>query len=408
MLNREPQSLRRYYTIKTGNNSGFAAHIINQLLIEIMAMIENIKNFSMVLVIFLLMTGSGNALSQELDSDDGTEPKGHKKSISVLPIIMYDSDIGFGFGVKGVAKNYCRRNESFDVMLFGSTKGEQQYVLTFSIPDFEIRQGTIYPLALDLKIEFDKLLKSNFFGIGNEAKNNDDYQFPRELLKFQMAVSRAFTHSFVGELTFRYTHYSVYGYDLGWQTITDQTPGAGQTEVTIFSTSCRYDTRDSWIHPCQGFKLELKVEQALKVLTTDWDFNKVRLEFSIYRKLISRNHIFAFRWWMQHLQGNAPYQELSKIGDSWTARGYKADRFLDNTMALTSVEYRFHIYKKLGGVLFADAGRVWPEVEKFNIKNWHRNWGVGFRYYLENFVTRFDVGTSNEGTRLFFNFGHVF
>lgn len=403
----EPQSLRWYYTIRNCKNSGFAVHIIYQLLIKIMTIIENVKRLRIVLAIILLITSHGNAFFQEVDNNDETQSNRHKKSISVLPIVMYDSDIGFGFGAKGVAKNYCKRNESFDVMLFASTKGEQQYVLTFSIPDFEIRQGTIYPLALDLKIEFDKLLKSNFFGIGNEAKNNG-YQFPRELLKFQMAVSRAFTHSFVGELAFRYTHYSAYGYDLGWQTITDQTPGAGQTDVTIFSTSCRYDTRDSWIHPCQGFKLELKVEQALKVLTTDWDFNKVRLEFSIYRKLISRNHIFAFRWWLQQVKGRAPYQELSKIGDSWTARGYKADRFLDNTMALTSVEYRFNIYKKLGGVVFADAGRVWPKVEKFNIRNWHSNWGAGFRYYLKNFVTRFDVGTSNEGTRFFFNFGHVF
>jgi outer membrane protein assembly factor BamA len=407
MLTDEPQSLRWYYTIRNCKNFGFAVHIIYQLLIKIMTIIENVKRLRIVLAIILLITSHGNAFFQELDNDNETGQKEQKKSISVLPIIMYDSDIGFGFGAKSVAKNFLSRDESFDLMLFASTKGEQQYVLAFSVPDFEIRQGMIYPLALDLKIEFDKLLKSNFFGIGNESKNNG-YQFPRELLKFQIALSRAFTHRLVGELAFRYTHYSVYDYDTDWQTISDKTPGAGQTNINVFSTSFRYDTRDSWIHPRKGFKFELKVEQALKALTEDWDFNKVRLEFSIYQKLINQNHILAFRWWLQQVKGRAPYQELSRIGDSWTARGYKADRFLDNTMALTSIEYRFHIYKKLGGVLFADTGRVWPKVEKFNIKNWHGNWGAGFRYYLKNFVTRFDIGTSREGTRLFFNFGHVF
>jgi len=40
--------------------------------------------------------------------------------------------------------------------------------------------------------------------------------------------------------------------------------------------------------------------------------------------------------------------------------------------------------------------------------NWKTNWGGGIRYYLENFLVRLDIGVSNEGTRLFINFGHVF
>jgi outer membrane protein assembly factor BamA len=405
MPNNEPQSLKFSSEVKIHFRPDFAVHKIYKLLIKIMTIIENVKRLRIVLAIILLITSPGNAFFQKVDND--TKQKEQKKSISVLPIIIYDSDIGFGFGVKGVTRNFLKKDESFDLMLFTSTKGEQQYVFAFSIPDFEVRQGIIYPFALDLKIEFDKLLKSNFFGIGNESKNND-HKFPRELSKLQAAVSRAFSHSLVGELMLRYTHYSAYDYNPDWQTITNQTPGAGQIDIAATSASIRFDTRHSRIHPCQGFKLELKVEHALKMLTTDWDFNKVRFEFSVYRKLINRNHILAFRWWLQHVKGRAPYQELSKIGDSWTARGYKADRFLDNTMALISAEYRFNIYKKLGGVVFVDAGRVWSKIGAFNLKDWHSNWGVGLRYYLANFVTRFDIGISREGTRLFFNFGHVF
>jgi len=34
--------------------------------------------------------------------------------------------------------------------------------------------------------------------------------------------------------------------------------------------------------------------------------------------------------------------------------------------------------------------------------------GWGLRYYLHNFVVRFDMGFSGEGTGVYFNFGHVF
>ena len=140
------------------------------------------------------------------------------RSMSIFPILMYDSDIGFGFGGKGVLKNQLRKNESFDLMLFGSTKGEQRYCFVFSVPDFEIRQGTAYSLAFDVKMDWNKLLNSNFFGIGNDTDDNE-FQFPREMTKLELTLGRAFTPRLIGELWCRYYRYSVYGYDPDWLTI---------------------------------------------------------------------------------------------------------------------------------------------------------------------------------------------
>jgi len=372
-----------------------------------MTKIESQRRSFIVLFVHFILLISNGVVEAEFHNDLRNDLASRKRSISAFPIFMYDSDIGFGFGGKGVVKNQFKKNESFDLMLFGSTKGEQKYSFVFSVPDFEIRQGTEYPLALDVKIEYNKLLKSNFFGIGNGSQDNES-QFPKETSKLEVTLSRAFKKRLVGELGFRYTHCSVYGFDPSWQTINDETPGAGETRVSAVSARLRYDTRDSYINPRRGFKIELQVELAEKILDADWNFQKGRLEFSTYRRLFHEKHILAFRFWMQHVQGEAPYHELSKVGDGWTARGYKAERFLDNAMALTSAEYRFPIINKLGGVLFIDTGRVWPEIWKFNLEDWHSNVGWGLRYYLANFVARFDMGISREGTRIFFNFGHVF
>jgi len=328
------------------------------------------------------------------------------RSFSAFPILSYGSDVGFGFGGKGVRKNQFHRDESFDVILFGSSKGEQWVFLAFSMPDFELRQGKRYALALDAKLEYNKILKSNFFAIGNDTRDNE-YQFPKETSKIDLILSRAFTERMIGELGYRLTHYSVYDFDPAWQTITTATPGAGENNVSALSLRLRWDTRDSQIHPHRGWRLLISPELSSRRLGSDWEFKKYRVETSAYFTL-SGNHILASRFWLQHLSGVAPYLELSKIGDSWTARGYKAERFLDKAAALTSVEYRYPLYKKLGGVLFVDAGHVWPRLEDFNLTHWHANWGLGGRYYLTNFVVRFDAGFSNEGTRIFFQFGQVF
>ncbi|MBN1893042.1 BamA/TamA family outer membrane protein [bacterium] len=340
-----------------------------------------------------------------IDSSMGGELK--KQTWSAFPIVMYDSDIGLGIGGKGIVKNLYRKDESFDLILFGSTRGEQWAVFTFSIPDFEIRQGRQYPLAFDLKIEFDKLLKSNYFGIGNGSADND-FQFPREFLKLEATAGRAFLSRLIGEITARYAHYSTYGFRPEWGTLSAETPGAGETSVSGLSVRLRYDSRDSQIHPRKGMKADVLAEQAFRVMETRWNFRKLRFEWGAYRKLLGSHHILALRFWAQAIRGDAPFVELSKIGDSWTARGFKADRFLDKTMCLASAEYRFPVYRKLGGVAFIDAGRVWPDAAHWNLRAWHSSTGAGLRYYLENFVVRFDAGFSNEGTRIFFNFGHVF
>lgn len=293
------------------------------------------------------------------------------------------------------------------MILFGSTKGEQWYVFTFSIPDQEIRQGIRYLYALDVKLEYDKLLKSNFFGFGNDSKDND-WQSPREFFKFEMALGRAFTESVIGEIGLSYNHTSVYDYEDANPLLTSDVPGAGENLTSYLTTRMRWDTRDSQIHPHRGWKLAFSSDFASTSLGGDTYFQRYRLEINTYQELCNPFHILAIRLWAQHVHGPAPYYEQSIIGGGGTARGFKADRFIDRAMILTSIEYRFLFYKKLGGVLFIDSGRTYQDIEKANFRNFKTNGGGGLRYYLANFVARCDVGTSYEGTRIFFNFGHTF
>ncbi|MDP3682437.1 MAG: hypothetical protein Q8S01_00760, partial [Ignavibacteria bacterium] len=105
------------------------------------------KTFKAVLLIALpvIFFFSCSLYSQNMDTDS---IKG-KSSIELLPILSYDTDAGFGFGGKAFFFNQILTNESFDAILFGSTKGERWLRFVFSYPDFEYRQGTIYPFALD-------------------------------------------------------------------------------------------------------------------------------------------------------------------------------------------------------------------------------------------------------------------
>ncbi|MCK5051441.1 MAG: BamA/TamA family outer membrane protein [Candidatus Cloacimonetes bacterium] len=330
----------------------------------------------------------------------------NKKTVNLFPILMYDSDIGFGLGGKGVIKNQFQRNESFDLILFGSTKGEQWFVFNFSFPDAELRQGTLYSFSLDLKCEYDKILKSNFFGYGNNSKDNNE-QFPKEFLKLELKLGHAFTKQIIGETGIFFNHTSVYNFENNGL-MSGSITGAGENITSYLTFRLRWDTRNSQIHPVSGCKISLNSDFTRKLLSSDFKFNRYQLEANIYKKLFTSDHIIAVRFLAQHIDGSAPYYEQSIIGGTWSARGYKVDRFIEKNMTLTSLEYRYQFYEWIGAVFFIDSGRVYRSLRKLSLQEWHSSLGTGLRFYPGTFVVRFDIGVSKEGTRFFFNFGHVF
>lgn len=89
-------------------------------------------------------------------------------------------------------------------------------------------------------------------------------------------------------------------------------------------------------------------------------------------------------------------------------RGYKLNRFADKGKFLVNAEYRFLLWKKLGGNVFMDGGYIWPSLSEIRLDKAIVDIGWGLRYYLQNFVVRFDMGYSDEGIGIYFNFDHVF
>jgi outer membrane protein assembly factor BamA len=136
------------------------------------------------------------------------------------------------------------------------------------------------------------------------------------------------------------------------------------------------------------------------------------LDMRKYLLLFGQRDVLAFRALIQKISGEKiPLFEMSVLGGGSTMeamRGYKLNRFLDKGKLLMNIEYRFPLWKKLGGNLFLDGGCVWPSWSNIKLNKIAVDVGWGLRYYLQNFVVRFDMGWSQEGTGIYFNFGHVF
>jgi outer membrane protein assembly factor BamA len=370
-------------------------------------------------------TAASEPAAQTADKKDTGIPEKSYKSISPLPIAMYDGDIGFGYGAKVKMVDYLGWKESFDLILFNSTKGERWYVFTFSWPDIEIRQGHSYPISLDIKAEYDKFLKYAFYGLGADTVDGDLTYFTHTTKTLQFTFGHGFSPRLALEAS-----YAIRG--LTYAASADEGDvlapllqplvDAGSQFVPYASLALRYDTSNSQIHPTRGFRAILQDDLSKSFLgSTDSDFNRFTLDLRKYMTVFGDVDVFAVRALVQYVDGDQiPFFDLSILGGGGTMnamRGYSQNRFLDKGKFLTNIEYRFPILwhtklilgMKLGGVVFIDAGTVWPSLSEIDLGKMAVDYGAGLRIYMPDFVVRVDVGFQPNGKMgLYFNFGHIF
>ena len=358
----------------------------------------------------LLLSGFRQATALPSGSEADSSHSRENPIIEPFPILSYDTDAGFGYGVKVIFRNQLGLRESFDLTLFNSTKGERWYRLAVSLPDAEMRQGTTYPIALDVVFDYDKWISNSFFGVGNEASFDQREFYTKEPLDLSLTVSRGFSPVMIAGAGIRFKAVRNFGFsDTSRLATLPPDLNAGRVSYTSLFVSARYDSRNSTISPTGGLVLQGDVEVAPGFLPGNISFARYGFAVQHYRPVIWASTSLAVRFILQSLTGeNLPVQVLLPVGGNATLRGFTQDRYIDYVSAVLNAEVRFPIYRRLGGVLGLDAGKVWDTLGAFNFSGWAMNPTIGLRFTMETFVVRVDVGLGNETTGFFFNFGQLF
>jgi len=374
--------------------------------------LENYRCLITVLSIFLLFFPPIINASEQTIPDNTALPEADsvEAKIEPLPIISYDSNTGFGFGAKSFFLNLLNLRESFDVIVFLSTKGERWFHFVYSMPDFDLRQGKYYPLAVDLVFDYDKWISYNFFGIGNESEYGSKETYILELTEINCGFSRGFSPSLVGRFSIKYDRVVSLGFESGGSLETlPPSENAPYLSFFSFNLNMTYDKRDSYLHPLKGMVAQADIRWARFDPDRQAEFLHWSLWYQFYQNLFSSTMVIAARFGLSSIEGNSiPQQLLIPLGGNQTLRGFEQGRFIDHTAALTNLELRFPIIGRLGGLLGLDGGRVWSSTKKLSFDGWRSNFVTGLRYFFDTYIVRIDVGFSKESVGIYFNFNHIF
>jgi hypothetical protein len=351
-------------------------------------------------------------------------------TVGLYPVAFVETGFGLNAGARFIHRDLYRKASLKARASFG---GPFRQIFALKLGSGEILSERI---ELELEAEYEVRPKDRFFGIGNDdelamppAAPVDPYEDPAAVDgRFRQTISRLSAIADVqvaGPLSARLSSallYKTFGESDPGDIVADQNialwydtaalPGfeAG-TSYTYHELELRLDTRSAANRyemetmPSTGWLLSGFGGLAADFKRAPTDYMRYGADVQLFFRLAEAPRLFALRGYLEGVTGDLdeiPFVDLPRLGGPVLLRGYVRDRFRDRVLALTSIEYQFDVGHMLGGFLFADAGRVYPELSEVAVKDLRVGFGGGLQLQTPKaFIGRIGLASSIDGGLLF-------
>lgn len=416
------------------------------------------------LLAVVLATGA----AADMFGNQDIEVKPTRTEVMVVPAFGYNTDLGLGLGAAAVIARFkpgaypyhWRIETSVNVRMKPLPKhGKVEFPFFMAYLRFA-RPGLLDGKAR-LRIWFACAYRTNigYYGMGNAApeetpwesidREADPEAYERAIQRNQYARTTPRLQSdlwidlpgalrmFVGgRFSWNWTTVydgSVLAEDLAGasgEKVQGMLVGAGRHGQLLGFAGLMWDTRDHEFAPSRGVFHDLSLRGG-PVFEEPGGFVAFNLTLRWFAPIWKDNIVFAARVLGDLIVGPAPFYELAWYGNAFpeTApgggngiRGIPEMRYHGKVKLIGNVELRhqivrFRLFKqptRLGGVVFADAGRIWTDLSSnpgldgdgFGLK-----WGVGGGPRLqigETFLVRMDFAYSPDGFGVYLELGNAF
>ncbi len=186
---------------------------------------------------------------------------------------------------------------------------------------------------------------------------------------------------------------------------------SGTDDIFSLSFAASRDRRNNVLQPTKGSLLRLGTEQTIPIGSGNILFNRIRANYSRYFpiNIVRFNdgpETLAFNFQAGTIVGDLPPYEAFILGGSNSVRGYgDGEVGSGKSYFQATVEYRFPIYKIVGGALFFDYGTTLgtesevpgePSIAR-GLPGSGYGYGAGVRVQSPLGPIRIDYGINNNG-----------
>ncbi len=348
-----------------------------------------------ILIIALLLAAIGF-----LTADEPADSTAADTDFLVVPLGSYSGETSAVLG--GVAVYTHRPHDlpmnvspnALMLNLMVSFKGQFQGIL---VPEYQISGGA-YAITGYIKYRY---WPTSFYGLGNNSDKDDQEDYVIRETHTYLQLRKRFRDVVLLGGGWEYISNRLSDMEEGGLLETGSVPGSEDHDLSAARMSIEFDTRDNTYYPTTGLFYDINIRLFDKKIGSDYTFVKYKADLANYFP-ITKGQTLAWHGMAIYTQHDAPYEEMSRLGGEM--RGFDSQRYIDNHMLMSRLEYRVFpftkpIWDRFGAVGFAEYGQVANEVSDFRWDETHYTYGMGLRYRFnekERFNFRLDVGFAGD------------
>jgi outer membrane protein assembly factor BamA len=382
-----------------------------------------IKNCSFpftILIISILLSASNQCYSQNFvskyikgiinDTSDISKPQ-----FLIYPTVAYAPETSWEFGLSSLLVFYAKQdtaNRLSEINGFTFFTVENQYGLWFDHAIYSDEDKWFF--LGRLRFQSFPLF---YHGIGNRSPEEYIARVDANQIFIKERVLRNIKQDLFLGLEIDYQRLSAVDFipAEGVNELRELPRGAEGSSNLGLGIGLIQDNRHNVLNVRKGFFSELALLHYNQAWGSSFDFTSVISDTRIYRPA-GKNNVFATQILGQFNSGDVPFNQLALMGGESMMRGYYYGRYRDRNQIAAQFEYRFlpipfNFTKRIGAAVFAGAGKVFPELQNFNLDNIVVSAGGGLRFLLfpkKDIYTRLDVAFTREGPGFYLFVGEAF
>ena len=339
------------------------------------------------------------------------------------PIVSYGSRPGFAGGLRLKIRDIGARDSDLTVHGTYSTNSHQDYYARYRARDIADR------FYMTARAGYNVNTNEDFYLVG-AADTGTRSSFEHELMGGRLAGGAQWTDSIGTELRVEVSDHAFADGDVLYDSTVDVVgeagaPGISGVTLAGVGAAVTYDSRDNDYYASRGLRValsamtfsELSSEQAAG---EEFTFARYGLDASTYVTLGRPGRIFAARLELEMNtdagERKTPFFALADLGGADDLRSYDTGRFRDKDSIVLNLEYRYPIWEAALGikagadaVLFADIGRVFPDMFTDTFRDHNVVYGFGLRARMtDGFIGRAEIAFGDGETRIIFQFDPIF
>jgi len=373
-------------------------------------MIKQTKAVIVLAATLILFLPAANAqLLKRFFAPPDSTTKAKKNKILAIPVISRSPETDWTFGAAGTwlfktAKDSLLRTSNFQ--LIGIYTLRNQYV-------GQLDANIVFPgEKWYLKLHGSaSRFPDRFWGVGNNMPASNAERFSFDQYHLNPMLMRMIKPKLFAGLVYDFQRF--YNVKYIANGIFDQQQLAGRKGSLISGTGLMLllDSRDNLYNAYKGWYVQVISLFYGKALGSQFTYNQVVIDTRKYIRLY-KNHVLALQAYFEYNgPGTPPFRNLARMGGPERMRGYYSGRFTDKTHMCYQAEYRFPIWWRFGGTVFASLGEVAPSFGKMSINGLKYSFGGGIRFAanrLERINFRFDYGFVKGGSDYYFTVAEAF